>query len=177
MRSVLVGALALSCILPMVSSVGSAGATLAAPAPVAVVASSGARTCTGPAERGQLVDTASSSRDHHGEGRSADADVDGVDVTPLLRAGTNGTYTAELSLRHGLHQGINDVFAHVKGDTSGTYDHQRFIVAKRTTALLTIASVEMNTADAPVRVTINRATQARMLRLPQRPAHRRRVRR
>ena len=38
------------------------------------------------------------------------ADVDGVDVTHLLRAGAKGTYTAELSLRNGLHYGFNDLF-------------------------------------------------------------------
>jgi hypothetical protein len=156
----LLGALALICIVVMVSPDGSAAAGPAA-------ASRGPATqlvhVARPAQ-GQLV--------RHGRvrlvvaaahGARPIADVDGVDVTHRLRAGAKGTYTANLSLGHGLHDGINDVFVHANGNGArGTYDHTRFVVAKRNDALLTLSAVVVGTRDAPVRVTIRRAAGARM---------------
>jgi hypothetical protein len=93
-------------------------------------------------------------------GRVTKVDVDGVDVTRMLRRGPKGAYTAQLSLGRGLHYGINHVFVR-RG--AGRFQHSRFVVAKRGGSLLKLTALQPRTDVAPVRVALRNAPGTKVL--------------
>ena len=91
--------------------------------------------------------------------RLTKVDVDGVDVTRLLRPGPNGDYRALLRFGPHLHYGYNDAFAKARGPggTAAT-GHVRFIVAQRDDSLLALTSFRTDTAAAPLQVGVRETT-------------------
>ena len=91
--------------------------------------------------------------------RLTKVDVDGVDVTRLLRPGPNGDYRALLRFGPHLHYGYNDAFAKARGpDGTAATGHVRFIVAQRDDSLLALTSFRTDTAAAPLQVGVRETT-------------------
>jgi hypothetical protein len=91
---------------------------------------------------------------HLGAGaRLTKVDIDGVDVTRLLRPRPGGDYGALLRFSAHLHYGYNDAFAQATGSNGARgSDHVRFIVAQRNDSLLRLTSFSTQTPAAPIEV-------------------------
>ncbi len=91
--------------------------------------------------------------------RLTKVDVDGVDVTRLLRPSPGGNYGALLRFGAHLHYGYNDAIAQaMDGNGHRAISHVRFIVAKRDTSLLRVTSFRTETTAAPLQVGLRETT-------------------